>query len=66
MFTVDEVLTKHYPNLTNKPLLSKPLTFLLRRLLHEREMQEFAQQFPHVRGIDFVEQVLDYFKISYS
>ncbi|MDP5129288.1 MAG: lysophospholipid acyltransferase family protein [Paraglaciecola sp.] len=66
MFTVDEVLTKHYPSLTNKPLLSKPLTFLLRRLLHEREMQEFAQQFPHVRGIDFVEQVLDYFKISYS
>jgi putative hemolysin len=66
MFTVDEVLLKHYPNIANKPLLSKTLTFLLRRLLHEREMQEFAEIYPHVRGLDFVEQVLDYFKISYS
>lgn len=66
MFTVDEVLLKHYPNMANKPLLSKSLTFLLRRLLHEREMHEFAVSYPHVKGIDFVEQVLDYFKISYS
>ncbi|KXI27490.1 GNAT family N-acyltransferase [Paraglaciecola hydrolytica] len=66
MFTVDEVLLKHYPNIANKPLLSKSLTFLLRRLLHEREMHEFATLYPHLRGLDFVEQVLDYFKISYS
>ena len=66
MFTVDEVLLKHYPNIANKPLLSKSLTFLLRRLLHEQEMHEFASQYPHVKGLDFVEQVLDYFKISYS
>ena len=66
MFTVDDVLTKHYPSVANYPLLSKPLTFLLKRLLHEREMHEFAQLYPHVQGIDFVEQVLDYFKISYS
>ena len=66
MFTVDEVLLKHYPSVANKPLLSKSLTFVLRRLLHEREMHEFAQQYPHLQGLDFVEQVLDYFKISYS
>lgn len=66
MFTVDDVLSKHYPNVANKPLLSKPLTFLLRRLLHEKEMHEFSAKYPHLRGLDFVEQVLDYFKISYS
>jgi putative hemolysin len=66
MFTVDEVLLKHYPSIANKPLLSKSLTFLLRRLLHEREMHEFSALYPHLRGLDFVEQVLDYFKISYS
>lgn len=66
MFTVDEVLLKHYPSVANKPLLSKSLTFLLRRLLHEREMHEFSDKYPHLRGLDFVEQVLDYFKISYS
>lgn len=66
MFTVDEVLLKHYPSMVNKPLLSKSLTFVLRRLLHEREMHEFATLYPHLQGIDFVEQVLDYFKMSYS
>jgi putative hemolysin len=66
MFTVSDVLEKHYPNVANKPLLSKTLSFVLRHLLHEREMQEFADTYPHCRGLDFVEQVLEYFNISYS
>lgn len=66
MFTVSEVLAKHYPTVANKPLLSKPLTFVLRHLLHEKEMQEFATTYPHHQGLDFVEQVLEYFNISYS
>ncbi|WP_039988862.1 GNAT family N-acyltransferase [Paraglaciecola arctica] len=66
MFTVSEVLEKHYPKAVNKPLLSKTLSFVLRHLLHEREMQEFAKEYPHYQGIDFAEQVLEYFNISYS
>jgi putative hemolysin len=66
MFTVSEVLEKHYPTVVNKPILSKTLSFVLRHLLHEREMQEFAQEYPHYQGLDFVEQVLEYFNISYS
>lgn len=64
MFTVTDVLSKHYPDLN--PLISKPISFALRHLLHEREFQEFAETYPHVQGIDFVEQVLEYFNISYS
>ncbi|MEO9945146.1 lysophospholipid acyltransferase family protein [Paraglaciecola sp.] len=66
MFSVSDVLEKHYPQVANKPILSKTLTFVLRRLLHEREMQEFGQAYPHYQGLDFVEQVLEYFNISYS
>jgi putative hemolysin len=66
MFTVSEVLEKHYPKVVNKPLLSKTLSFVLRHLLHEREMHEFADTYPHLQGLDFVEQVLEYFNISYS
>ncbi|MBL4631373.1 MAG: lysophospholipid acyltransferase family protein, partial [Paraglaciecola sp.] len=66
MFTVSEVLEKHYPKVINKPLLSKTLHFVFRHLLHEREMQEFAQQTPYYQDLDFVEQVLQYFTISYS
>jgi putative hemolysin len=66
MFSVAEVLEKHYPKVANRPILSKPLTFVLRHLLHEKEMQGFAKEFPNHQGIDFVEQVLEYFSISYS
>lgn len=66
MFTASQVVETHYPSVANKPLLSKPLTFMLRHLLHEKEMQEFSQNYPHLQGTDFVEQVLEYFKISYS
>lgn len=66
MFTVNDVLNKHYPGIANTPWLFKSLSFALRHLLHEREMIEFAETYPHYHDIDFVEQVLDYFNISYS
>ncbi len=66
MFTVSDVIAQHYPAMANKPILSKTLTFALRHLLHEKEMQEFAQSYPHHQQLDFVEQVLEYFNVSYS
>lgn len=66
MFTVDEVLTKHYPQLAERPWLFKSLSFILRHLLHESECKEFGERYPHLQGIDFVEQVLEYFNVSYS
>lgn len=66
MFTVDEVLNKHYPQVANNPLLFRSLSFVLRHLLHEREIIEFGETYPHYEDIDFVEQVLEYFNISYS
>lgn len=66
MFTVDEVLSKHYPKLASRPLLGKSVAFVLRHLLHEREIREFNDTYPHYKDIDFVEQVLEFFNISYS
>ena len=66
MFKVNDVVNKHYPNVASKPWLSKSLTFVLRHLLHEKEISEFGQHYPHLQGIDFVEQVLEYFNVSYS
>lgn len=65
MFSVDQVVSQHFPKLNNKPWLRKPLTYFLRRLLHEKEFIEFEQQYPHLSGYDFVEKVLDYFDFSY-
>lgn len=66
MFTVDDVLSKHYPQVAEKPWLFKSLRFVLRHLLHEREIQEFGERYPTQQGLDFVEQVLEFFNISYS
>lgn len=66
MFTVDAVLKKHYPQMTNKPWLFKTISFGLRHLLHEKEIVEFGETYPRIQGRDFVEQVLEYFNVSYS
>ena len=66
MFTVDDVLNKHYPQVASHPWLFKSLSFALRRLLHEQDIAEFGEAYPHYHDIDFVEQVLEYFNISYS
>jgi len=54
MFTVNEVLNKHYPQVANNPILFKSLSFVLRHLLHEREITEFGETYPHYEDIDFV------------
>ncbi|MCC2614639.1 lysophospholipid acyltransferase family protein [Aestuariibacter halophilus] len=66
MFTVNDVLAKHYPHIETHPWLHRPLSFVLRHLLHEREIVEFGENYPHHTGLDFIEQVLAYFNISYS
>ncbi|WP_416306418.1 GNAT family N-acyltransferase [Neptunicella sp. SCSIO 80796] len=66
MFTVADVIHKNYPQLEQKSWLSKPVSLLLRHLLHEKECIEFGEIYPHLQGVEFIEQVLEYFNFSYS
>ncbi len=66
MFTTDQVIEEQLPHLKNNRLLHKPVRSLLSYLLNEKECQKFAELYPHIEGIDFVEQVLDYFDFSYA
>ncbi|WP_434355230.1 lysophospholipid acyltransferase family protein [Parasalinivibrio latis] len=63
MFDVDNVLHERFPKIQNKPWLRKPLQTTLRHLLHEDEFRGFEERFPHLKGIEFVEQVLEYFNL---
>lgn len=65
MFTVDEVLANQ-KFLASHPLFDSPIKAVLRRLWRENEFIAFARQYPHLQGIDFVEQVLEYFHFSYT
>lgn len=66
MIHVEELLASRAPHLAQKPWLSKPLTLILRYLTHERAFQSFAQDYPHLRGLDFIDQVLEYFDFDYQ
>lgn len=66
MFTVEQVVAQNLPNLQKHPALASCAKFVLRQLLHEREFIEFEEKYPHLTGLDFVEQVLEYFDFSYS
>ncbi|MCO7225657.1 lysophospholipid acyltransferase family protein [Pleionea sp. CnH1-48] len=44
----------------------KLVTGVLKYLLHERECRQFEKDYPHLDGLDFVEQTLDYFDFSYA
>ncbi|RUO79734.1 GNAT family N-acetyltransferase [Idiomarina tyrosinivorans] len=66
MISVDNVMQQNLPKLEQRPWLRKPASWVLKHLLHEREIQAFQQQYPALDGIEFVEQVLDFFHFSYS
>tara|TARA_R110002126_G_scaffold16527_27_gene66076 strand:- start:5196 stop:6902 length:1707 start_codon:yes stop_codon:yes gene_type:complete len=66
MFNVEQVIQQQLPQIAAKPWIYKPVKGALSYLLHEQEFAAFAQQYPHLQGLDFIEQVLDYFNFSYS
>ncbi len=72
MFSVEEIVSQHLPELSKKipgidksPKLLKSINTVLRYLLHEKEFVQFAKDYPNLKGVDFVEQVLDYFNFTY-
>lgn len=66
MLDVEHFVQERYPQLlVKRPLLARPLLTMLRLLFHEKEMRQFGANYPHIKGFDFVEQVLDYFDFSY-
>ncbi|THB71339.1 MAG: lysophospholipid acyltransferase family protein [Gammaproteobacteria bacterium] len=72
MFSVEEIVSQHLPELSKKypfldksPKLVKSINTVLRYLLHENEFVEFAKEYPTLKGVDFVEKVLEYFNFTY-
>lgn len=60
MFSLDAILQDLAPHRHTPPWQKT----VLRSLLFENEMQQFARRYPHLKGLDLVEQILDYFNFN--
>lgn len=66
MIEVEQLLNKNLPALHNHQLLHKSALWVLRGLLCEREIKRFAEAYPNLQGLEFVEHVLDFFNFSFT
>ncbi len=68
MLSVEQVLTEKFPGFfVHKPrLVTRPVIMLLRMLFHEKEINRFLADNSGLRGLDFIEKVLEYFSLDYS
>ncbi|MEM0912138.1 MAG: lysophospholipid acyltransferase family protein [Pseudomonadota bacterium] len=66
MLNTEQVVQEHFPKVAQNKYLNKPTTAVLKKLLCENELRAFSDQYPHLTGFDFVEQILDYFHVGYT
>ena len=59
MISIDKVIAANLPQLENSPKVKKLVKKGLGYLLHEQEFVAFGDAYPHLQGLEFVEQVLD-------
>jgi putative hemolysin len=63
MFSVEEIVRTKIKKPRALSWFEKTTIFCLRILLHEKQFVEFSNKYPHLRGLDSVEQMLEYLQI---
>ena len=67
MVDVEKTLRLKYPALSKYPsFVQKFIIYLLKKLLHEEEINTLLVQGEAHKGFDFIELVLEYFNVSYT
>ena len=65
MINIEKTLSRKHPDFEKKAG-AKLFVKLLKRLLHEDEINQFIQTHQHLKGFAFLEHVLDHFNFSYQ
>ncbi|WP_292952728.1 GNAT family N-acetyltransferase, partial [Neptuniibacter sp. UBA847] len=64
---VEKALISKYPAFTDKPLpFKRSALYMLRKLVHESEINSFLEINKDASGFEFIERVLEYFNFGYS
>ncbi|MDX1809455.1 MAG: lysophospholipid acyltransferase family protein [Sulfurospirillaceae bacterium] len=67
MVDVAQEIIKKFPKLKNKPsIIKKPLIKIAQKLVHEEKINNFLLSNKHLKGFEFAEAVLEYFKFDFS
>jgi len=67
MINIEKEILKKFPNLSKRaPMLQKSLFKVAQKLVHEDQVNEFLKEHNHLKGFDFIEAVLEYFKFDFS
>jgi len=67
MINVEALLDGFIPDLKyNKKRVHRAATLLLRKILHQDEINQFIDTHKHLVGFEFLDAVLDHFNFSYS
>ncbi|MDC2889451.1 1-acyl-sn-glycerol-3-phosphate acyltransferase [Psychrosphaera sp. G1-22] len=66
MISVENVVAENFPAIeSGSPFLKNSFLRFLRFIFHESEFQRFEQTYPHLVGVDFVEQALEFFEFGF-
>jgi len=67
MINVEAAVTGKYPRFANTPALIRSAAFsLLRKILHEDEINSFLQEYPELSGFAWIDKVFEFLNFSYS
>lgn len=66
MIDFEAQLKVHFPELFKHKRLSKQILKLIKVITHEEEINEFMSTHQHLKGLDFLEEILEYLDFSYS
>ncbi|MCW8946904.1 MAG: GNAT family N-acetyltransferase, partial [Sedimenticola sp.] len=68
MLNVEQVISDRFPDFfeTKPKIVAQPLVRFLRMLFNEREINHFLDLNAGIKGLDFIEKVLEYFDLDYS
>ena len=67
MINIEQAVLDKFPGFANKPgLIRRPTISILKRLIHQNEINDFLTLNEGTTGCDFIDLVFDYFNFSYS
>jgi putative hemolysin len=67
MINIEQAVVNKFPTFRNRSgLIRRPTLSLLRKLTHEREINDFLSAHGDKSALDFIDSVFDYFNFSYT